>query len=100
MRVAKGQSAPTVVTQPPFMGSQTASDWNHFPQPVEQQSNSAPSFVPETVVEPAEESYALEEEGLVLYLSFYSLFIVLQINLICLSLYSFEPQIYFLSTIF
>lgn len=56
------------------MGSQTASDWNHSPQPLEQQSNSALSFGPETGVELAEESYALEEEGLVLYLSFYSLF--------------------------
>ncbi|KAF3436088.1 hypothetical protein FNV43_RR23180 [Rhamnella rubrinervis] len=63
LRVAKGQSAPSVVTQPLFVGSQTASDWNHSSQPVEQQSNSATSFVPETGVEPAEESYVLEDEG-------------------------------------
>ncbi|KAH7517444.1 hypothetical protein FEM48_Zijuj09G0065500 [Ziziphus jujuba var. spinosa] len=63
LRVAKGPSAPSVATQPSFMGSQTVSEWNHIPQPAEQHSNPVLSYAPELGVEAADEGYAVEDEG-------------------------------------
>lgn len=64
VRVPKGQYVPPVASQPlQHRSAPPASEWDYTPEPAAQQSNSELSFVPESGVEAAQESFALEDEG-------------------------------------
>ncbi|KAK6239014.1 hypothetical protein QUC31_004483 [Theobroma cacao] len=62
LRVMKEQSASSVQVQPSYNKiPQSSSDWDHTPEPTNQQSRPAWSDVPESVAETAEEGLVSEE---------------------------------------
>lgn len=65
LQVSKGQSVPSAAFQPSYKSASTPSELNHVVQPAVQQSSSAPTYFPDSGFEAAEESYGVEEEGLI-----------------------------------
>ncbi|KAJ9154102.1 hypothetical protein P3X46_027475 [Hevea brasiliensis] len=63
LRVAKGQSSPSVAPQPSFnKNAQPTSDWNHAPQPISQQATVTSNSFEKPGAETVEEISAVEDE--------------------------------------
>jgi len=89
--VSKGQpvlsAAPQHIPQYTFKSGPPPSELNHVAQPAIQQSSPASMYVPESGSEPADESYGLEDEGLVYHIMI--LFVVLLVSIYFYYLYHF-----------